>query len=107
LLRRSINEVELLNIWAPIDKLEIRDIVRVEWKFVTADENVQSMLAHERKRIEVSFDSNGDAQVRFLDLLGVRCSFRWVLNASFGKMFVARVKWNDFGVCGHLVPRRS
>ena len=86
----TIADLQDSDVWAPIDALVVGDVVRVEKMTVTADETLQIKLTGGTTGVVVKVDEEGDVQIRFPSLDGLRCCIRWVLSADFGKLPVRR-----------------
>ena len=72
--------------WEPVDGMVVGDIVRVA-KEIQTDDNPLSVILPVDSLGEVIFiDGDGDAQVRFPKLVGLKSIFRWVVRRKFQKL---------------------
>ena len=90
LANERVMDAEKIDAWTPFDKsagtLTVGDVVRVERRFASGDEVLQIMLTKGVKGVVEHLDEDGDAQVRFPALSGLRCTLRWVLAADFAHL---------------------
>ena len=71
--------------WVPIDVLQPQDIVKIKLPFVDSTVGVQIQLPQDMIGRVLCIDAEGDAEVRFPDLIALlpKERNRWILSGSF------------------------
>ena len=82
----AVAMAESVDGWQPLTgsyMLSVGEVVKVDKTFQSADESLKVCLPVTSKGIVRKVDEDGDAQIRFPNLIGLRCKARWVLRSNF------------------------
>ena len=100
--QERIEHAVALGQWISTGQLEDGDVVRVDSEFKSSDESVQVTLPSGLMGVVESLDDDGDAQINFPSLGGVRSSTRWVIKANFKRLCAQKRKRQSVNTPGNL-----
>ena len=76
--------------WTPLTSPVVGDVVRVDKIFISADETVQISFPVGSLGVIDFLDEDGDLQINFPSLGGVKCTIRWLLKKNIKSLMVSQ-----------------